>query len=413
MAARRFTVTVVAALLLLPLLAGTASAEPERAQHPAAAARAALITIGTGRWLFSPNDDGRRDTARRTFVLARQARVVVRVLEGGRLVRGPVRLGALGPGRHGWRWNGRGNDGRVVDDGVYRLVFAARRGERTARATASTSVDTTLERGTLVTTRPTVYPSATVVSDQVELAYLQPDWNEAWDLLLPALFRTDLVITDLRGRVVRRRTLSETAMPVFDWFALGNDGNPLPAGRYVARVQVYDEAGNRQVLQQPIEVSHRQLVEEVWTGPATAASQVDTYAPVYGGCNDCAACAPVSSERFAGGLAFPPCDIEFASTTGFFASDVPVDVAPVDAFRVTATGGPTVPGSTDTGWLDDTPTAEGDSSTTTTWHPVSLTRYPHLPSRARPVSWRFGTRDDSSYDVESFTVEYRHYVPAA
>ena len=91
---------------------------------------------------------------------------------------------------------------------------------------------------------------------------------------------------------------------------------------------------------------------------------------------------------------------------------MPFDVAPVDSFRVTATGGPTEPGSPDTGYLSGTPTAPGDSSTTTPWLPVGLTGYPHLPHQDRPVSWRFGTWDGSSYDVATFAVEYRHYVPA-
>jgi hypothetical protein len=411
MAVRRFLVTVAATVLLLPLLGWASSAAP--AGPPGAtvtAARAPLITIGTGRWLFSPNHDGRRDTARRTFVLARQARVVVRVRQGDRLVRGPVRLGALKAGRHGWRWDGRGNEGRVVDDGIYRVVFTARRGDRTSQATASVRVDTTLERGTLVSTRSTVYPSATVVSDQVELAYLQPGWNEAWDLLLPYLHRTDLVITDARRHVVRRRSLEEVAMPVFDWFAVGNDGAPLPAGDYVARVTVEDEAGNRQVFRQPVTVSHRQLVEEVWTS-TQAAADVDTFREFDGGCNGCATCRPVLSARFQGGLSFPPCDYESAATAGYFATDVPFAPAPVDAYRITATGGPTEAGAPDTGNLYGTPTTPGDTSTVSGWLPVALSRYPQLPEQRHPASWWFQTRNGSSYDVATFTVEYRHYVP--
>jgi hypothetical protein len=121
----------------------------------------------------------------------------------------------------------------------------------------------------------------------------------------------------------------------------------------------------------------------------------------------------VASERFDGGLSFRECDFEYADTTGFLASDVPFDEAPVDTFRITSTGGPTEPGSSDIGNLNGTPTAEGDSSTTSDWLPVWLTRYPHLPAKDRPVSWTFGTSDDESYDVATFTVDYRHWVPAS
>jgi hypothetical protein len=212
--------------------------------------------------------------------------------------------------------------------------------------------------------------------------------------------------------VVRRRTVRGALTPTFDWFALRGDGSPLPAGTYVARVSVYDAVGNRQRFDQPVSVSHQDLVEEVWT-ESVPASQADTYPPFYGGCNDCAHCRPVDSLRFPDGLSFPACDIEYADTVGFFASDVPFPVAPVDSFRITATGGPTEPGSPDTGGLSGTPTGPGDSSTSTPWLPVSLARYPYLPDRRRPVTWTFGTRDDDSYDVAGFDIEYRHFVPAS
>lgn len=412
MSARRVLVGVLAAMLLLPALGGAASAAPAGGPSRTAAARASLITVGEAQLLFSPNRDGRRDTARRTFTLTRPARVVVRVRGAGRLVRGPVRLGVLKAGRHAWRWDGRGNDGRVVRDGDYRMIFNARRGERRARVTAVASVDTTLERGSLASTRPTVYPAASLVSDRLQLAYLQPDWDGGSEFLLPGVFRAVLVISNPSGDVVRRRTVRDVSTPVFDWFALRDDGSPLPAGEYVARVLVFDEAGNRRVLAQPVTVSHQDLVEEIWTEPASPASQLATYAPSYGGCNDCGACAPVASDRFEGGLSFRECDVEFADTVGFFASDVPFAVAPVDTFRITATGGPTAPGSPDTGHLHGTPTAEGDSTTTSDWAPVRLTTHPHLPGQDRPVSWRFWTSEDASYDIATFAVEYRHWVPA-
>ena len=216
-----------------------------------------------------------------------------------------------------------------------------------------------------------------------------------------------------RGDVVRRRTIRETTTPVFDWFAVRNNGSPLPAGEYVARLLVSDRAGNRQAFSQPVAVSHQELVEEVWAGPASPASETGRYGPFYGGCNDCASCSPVPSDRFEGGLTFAPCDFEFASNIGHFAADVPFDAAPVDSYRITATGGPTEPDSSDTGNLHGTPTAEGDSSTTSDWASVRLTEYPHLPGQDRPVDWWFSAPDDDSYDVATFAIEYRHWVPAS
>jgi hypothetical protein len=34
-----------------------------------------------------------------------------------------------------------------------------------------------------------------------------------------------------------------------------------------------------------------------------------------------------------------------------------------------------------------------------------------MPPMDLPVAWSFQTARDNSYDVASFTVEYRHYVP--
>jgi hypothetical protein len=153
------------------------------------------------------------------------------------------------------------------------------------------------------------------------------------------------------------------------------------------------------------------------TAPAASASH---YTPEFGGCNGCADyCAPVSSTRFPGGLSFRPCESPyFFDTRSYFAAYAPVLVpAPVDRFRVTSTGGPATPGGTDVGRLvvaekTLTPTPAGDGSATSPWSRVSLDRYPYLPEAGTPVFWSFGAGDPNAYDVASFTIDYRHYVPA-
>lgn len=141
------------------------------------------------------------------------------------------------------------------------------------------------------------------------------------------------------------------------------------------------------------------------------AGQTGLYFPYYSSCNGCGeTCSPVASERFAGGLSFRPCP--YSVTVGYYGSDVPFPEAPVDTYRVTATGGPTTPGGTDQGRLMGVLTNPGDASTTTSWMPVRLTSYPFLPVQNRPVTWTFATFAPNSYDVDAFTVEYRHYGPA-
>ena len=57
-------------------------------------------------------------------------------------------------------------------------------------------------------------------------------------------------------------------------------------------------------------------------------------------------------------------------------------------------------------------TITGDGSTTSEWYPVHVTGHPFLPDQDRPVTWTFTTHRPNSYDVATFTVEYRHYLPA-
>ena len=98
-------------------------------------------------------------------------------------------------------------------------------------------------------------------------------------------------------------------------------------------------------------------------------------------------------------------------TAAYFASNVPFVQAPVDTYRVTATGGPTEPGASDRGRLNGTVIGPGDGAVTTPWRPVDLTSTPFLPARDLPAIWDFQTSRENSYDVATFTLTYRHYVP--
>ena len=85
--------------------------------------------------------------------------------------------------------------------------------------------------------------------------------------------------------------------------------------------------------------------------------------------------------------------------------------APVDAFRVTATGGPTTPGDSDIAHFDGLVLGPGDAAATTPWQAVDLDSYPYLPEAERPITWAVSTSEENDYDVASFTVEYRYYAP--
>jgi hypothetical protein len=417
---RRAAAAAVASTLAVGM-AGLAVTEPASDLRPAASTRraaAAQPLIEVDRYVvdFSPNGDHRLDRARIGFTLNRAARVSIAVRNDDGLVRGPVRLGRLPKGRHVWKWTGRTDDGTVAADGIYRVRLKATTSTRTEKAKVYAHVDTVRPQGRLLTTRPTAYPKASMVDDHVQLVWLLDRWNPWDEEFFPEedqLSRARMEIRTRAGDLVWRRTVRDEYTPTFDWYAQRDGGRALRAGRYVARVMVSDAAGNRRRDSQDLAVSHAQLAEAVWTA-TVAAARAGRYTPYFGGCNGCGdSCSPVASDRFPDGLSFRPCADPFSwGTVGYFGSDVPFPEAPVDSYRVTATGGPTTPGSSDQGRLSGTTIGPGDSSATTPWTAVDLTGQPFLPALDRPVTWSFATSPPNSYDVASFTVEYKHYVPA-
>jgi hypothetical protein len=105
-----------------------------------------------------------------------------------------------------------------------------------------------------------------------------------------------------------------------------------------------------------------------------------------------------------------PCDWAYAAARWFGATP-PVVPAPVDAFRVSATGGPTTPGDSDVAHVDGLVMGPGDVTVTTPWENVDLDSYPYIPDAHQPVTWAVSTDEENDYDIASFTIEYRYFVP--
>ena len=157
----------------------------------------------------------------------------------------------------------------------------------------------------------------------------------------------------MEKKVLDRLTTKYT--PALSWTARDAADLPIEPGAYTLRVTITDEAGqNARTVRRKVTVSDAQLAERVWTATIPAASVDPGRGPVYDpsclGCGE--VCGPVASDRFPGGLSFrQPCTFGYAAVR-FFAVSPPVVPAPVDAFRVTATGGPTTPGDTDIAHFD-------------------------------------------------------------
>jgi flagellar hook assembly protein FlgD len=90
---------------------------------------------------FSPNGDGRLDTAAVDFRLARQADVRVRIMDGQRVLARLHRLGTLAAGPVEFVWGGKSKDGTRAADGVYRALVEA----TTVLGTRTLSVPVTVD----------------------------------------------------------------------------------------------------------------------------------------------------------------------------------------------------------------------------------------------------------------------------
>jgi flagellar hook assembly protein FlgD len=363
---------------------------------------------------FSPNGDGVHDHARLVFRVLKPARVTVTFYrDDTRLLRSD--LGRLDVGGHRWVWDGRLASGKTVPDGYYHVVLRATRDGKTDKSWEPVLVDTANE-GRLVTGRRTVFPQADVVHDRIQVVLLGDGWNpydadygDIWQA------RTSLRIIDHKGRLVWRDVVKDVSTPTFEWDGTDGDGHSLGPGSYDARLRAVDGAGNILRLSRRLRISSEQLVEKVWTTTVAAADALH-YEPYFGGCNGCGeVCSPVPSTRFPQGLSYEPCASSFFFTTrGYYAAEVPVPLAPVDEFRIGVNGGPTTPGALDHAMLvaDEQATdVTGEGTTTSQWYPVTLNGYPYLPDLELPVQWTLGTDKPDSYDVASFTVEYRYFVP--
>ena len=385
-----------------------------------------LVTLGDNDVYFSPNSDGRFDRARFEFSLSKRSAVRVLVRDDRQhLVRG-VKLGSLEAGPHVWRWDGASSDGKVLPDGAYGVFVRAWSGERSWEASGFSQIVTVPNAGRVVLSRPVVYPAATVVADALAVSYIRAGYNQSEaefpgyseSAVPPVPLRTLLVITAPDGErvhVAHRRGYR----PSFLWSARDDAEahfDPLPQGTYRLRLTVKDPVGNVRTIRRSVEVSSAQLVQQVWTSTTSAAATSLGKPPVVDdpSCNGCGeACGPVPSDRFPGGLSFrQPCNVlvSYWPAVGFWGASPPLTPAPVDSFRVTATGGPTTPGGSDWGALSGVLMGPGDATVSTPWRLVDLIHHPYLPEATLPINWGFST-SQNSYDLASFTVKYRYYVP--
>ena len=176
---------------------------------------------------FSPGCNCRHATSHLSFLLRHRERIDVSVVnaDGGHVA--TLAQGQDAPaGRVGFDWDGRGEDGRVVPDGVYRLKVRLERDRRTILIPSTIHVDTTS-------------PKARVLGVQsgpgLDVRYTSSETARA------------LLVLD--GKVVARGAKRRPGKARLVW-----DG-PLPPGSPEVTVVLVDPAGNRSEPTQPVSVA--------------------------------------------------------------------------------------------------------------------------------------------------------------
>lgn len=184
----------------------------------------------------SPNGDGRKDVVGLRFDLPEPDDVTASVVdERGDEVRRLADDRALGRGTHRFVWDGRTTEGRLAEDGDYRLRVTLRSEGRSVTAPRTLLLDTTPPAPELVAVSPpTIVPGDRGRRGRARIRYRGPQDPAP----VFRVYRTDrgapVEVARFRGPRFR-----ETAV----WDARV-DGSPAPEGIYAFSVTVRDKAGN-------------------------------------------------------------------------------------------------------------------------------------------------------------------------
>ena len=294
----------------------------------------------------------------------------------------------------------------------------------------SSRVDTVYEPGAVQVNSATVYPTTTLVRDQI---WFRNDISGGSD----SLTRGTLRITTSGGKVVLNqleRTWPTGAFYDLPWYARDEADQPLDPGRYWARIIGTDRAGNTgRSSALPVVVSGAALVEA--SGSSTVTPADSKLGPVVCGRfsgNDCGVWSPCGSVLASSAYAVPGALSYRSSTTCTdtawhphvaYAGHTmaPGEDAPrgFTSARVSMRGKPTVDGETDTAKLSIYGTAYADpaavSSAAVTGESVTSTAFkaqpPGHPSTIPGIYWSVATSGEDSYDVASFTLDYTYLTP--
>jgi flagellar hook assembly protein FlgD len=439
-------VALVAAATVITSLVGVSSAT-------AASGATGPVVRAEPTVYFSPNGDHVKDKARIAFTLAKKADVTVKVRRtNSTKTVFRKELGKVTRGTHTWRWNGKNHNGRIVRDGQYRVVFVAdqvAKDGKTRRDSTDLYVDTVYEPAGVQSSTSrvdTVYPLTTVITDRVGFRHGCYGCTED-DSVARFEFSVVKVQSDGSNTVVYTNAgpyPPYTAFPI-TWDGRDNAGQALPAGRYLAYLDVVDLAGNAgRAGFAFVDVSGVPLVEATgtvtlaptrnpYTAAGSSAARVADGRPSTTGGDDppppvpCGTVVPSTVYPDAGAMSYRSSDACGGTAArpsiatargGAYLTSVNAPRG-ISSAQVAMRGKPTVDGETDTAELVVGTNGTGETVTSAAVAGESVTTgsvvaWPWDPTKEsyRPwVGWTITTRGVDSYDVADVTVTYKYLTP--
>lgn len=375
---------------------------------------------------FSPNADGRRDTATVTYTNDVAQIPTIRVqATNGTIVRRTTLVSstATSAGTHSWVWNGRNTAGNVVPDGTYTIMLTSTQvgGVKKGAATTTVKIDKVKPVSSSVTpSSPSVYPVVDAFRDSVTLG---AKTNEA-------VGSYAVYITNSTG--TRIRTITGGAKPAgrvdVTWKGTTNSGKRAADGIYAFQVLLQDVAGNQTLSAKGrVTISWKSL--KARTATKTIPAMTTTLGYVADNiCNFVFANArpgvwPSTS------IAYESRDPENCATNGmgdvaFTLSQYTLPSAlKYGTVSVSTYGGGSTSGQLrshvgDQGEIDyvlkdgDTIGVYRTLSSGTTTHAGPTVKAADYLVNGRTIKWWMGSANGNWYDVRDFTITWTYYVLA-
>ena len=197
-----------------------------------------IVTRFQATVLFSPNDDGRRDSARVNIRLHDPSRVTIEIFKDGAPVVALLDDIAQERGFFSTAWDGTDSMGRRLPDGVYAIKLRARSGDKQFNTTRNITIDTVAPRPAAMTVM-----SATLAGAGPGECRLTFTSHDPASLVLEARRPNGTEpVRRLGARPVRPDEPTRWA-----WNGRDTAGQALAPGLYVISAALSDSAANRSV----------------------------------------------------------------------------------------------------------------------------------------------------------------------